>query len=211
MYIRYVMRTKDNTSIIEKIIRFISGREKSELETIINHSDKEDLYKFIEQEFLDLNEIKELIASINIEQSDLVNIFSDIIELYLSNTSYNKVIKRTTELIKQATSKGFDWSDNTRCFVKVEEEIAELKEALITKDISHIKEELGDVIFTLFSFARLSNLDIIDTIEFANKKFDKRFKKLSEILNERGIDLKSLSDKEKEELWQKSKLANKTI
>jgi len=205
------MRTKDNTSIIEKIIRFISGREKSELETIINHSDKEDLYKFIEQEFLDLNEIKELIASINIEQSDLVNIFSDIIELYLSNTSYNKVLKRTTELIKQASSKGFDWSDNTRCFVKVEEEITELKEALITKNISHIKEELGDVIFTLFSFARLSNLDIIDTIEFANKKFDKRFKKLSEILNERGIDLKSLSDKEKEELWQKSKLANKTI
>ena len=205
------MRTSANISIIEKIIRFISGREKSELETIINHSDKEDLYKFIEQEFLDLNEIKELIASINIEQSDLVNIFSDIIELYLSNTSYNKVLKRTTELIKQASSKGFDWSDNTRCFEKVEEEIAELKEALITKNISHIKEELGDVIFTLFSFARLSNLDIIDTIEFANKKFDKRFKKLSEILNERGIDLKSLSDKEKEELWQKSKLANKTI
>ena len=205
------MRTKYNIRVIEKIISFISGREKSELETIVNHSDKEDLYKFIEQEFLDLNEIKELIASISIKQSDLVNIFSDIIELYLSNTSYNKVLKRTTELIKQATSKGFDWSDNTRCFVKVEEEIAELKEALITKDISHIKEELGDVIFTLFSFARLSNLDIIDTIEFANKKFDKRFKKLSEILNERGIDLKSLSDKEKEELWQKSKLANKTI
>ena len=205
------MRTNGNISIIEKIISFISGREKSELETMINHSDKEDLYKFIEQEFLDLNEIKELIASINIKQNDLVNIFSDIIELYLSNTSYNKVIKRTTELIKQATSKGFDWSDNTRCFVKVEEEIAELKEALITKNMSHIKEELGDVIFTLFSFARLSNLDIIDTIEFANKKFDKRFKKLSEILNERGIDLKSLSDKEKEELWQKSKLANKTI
>ena len=61
------------------------------------------------------------------------------------------------------------------------------------------------------SFARLSNLDIIDSIELANKKFDNRFKKLSEILNERGIDLKSLSDKEKEELWQKSKLANKTI
>ena len=205
------MRTNGNISIIEKIISIISGREKSELETMINHSDKEDLYKFIEQEFLDLNEIKELIASINIKQSDLINIFSDIIELYLSNTSYNKVLKRTSELIKQATSKGFDWSDNTKCFVKVEEEIAELKEALITKNISHIKEELGDVIFTLFSFARLSNLDIIDTIEFANKKFDKRFKKLSEILNERGIDLKSLSDKEKEELWQKSKLANKTI
>ena len=205
------MRTNGNISIIEKIISFISGREKSELETMINHSDKEDLYKFIEQEFLDLNEIKELIASINIKQSDLVNIFSDIIELYLSNTSYNKVLKRTSELIKQATSKGFDWSDNTKCFLKVEEEIAELKEALITKNISHVKEELGDVIFTLFSFARLSNLDIIDTLEFANKKFDKRFKKLSEILNERGIDLKSLSDKEKEELWQKSKLANKTI
>ena len=205
------MRTNDNISIIEKIISFISGREKSELETMINHSDKEDLYKFIEQEFLDLNEIKELIASISIKQSDLVNIFSDIIELYLSNTSYNKVLKRTSELIKQATSKGFDWSDNTMCFLKVEEEIAELKEALTTKNISHIKEELGDVIFTLFSFARLSNLDIIDVLEFANKKFDKRFKKLSEILNERGIDLKSLSDKEKEELWQKSKLANKTI
>ena len=205
------MRTSGNNSIVEKIISFISGREKSELENIINHSDKEDLYKFIEQEFLDLNEIKELIASISIKQSDLVNIFSDIIELYLSNTSYNKVLKRTSELIKQATSKGFDWSDNTMCFLKVEEEIAELKEALTTKNISHIKEELGDVIFTLFSFARLSNLDIIDVLEFANKKFDKRFKKLSEILNERGIDLKSLSDKEKEELWQKSKLANKTI
>ena len=199
------MRTNGNISIIEKIISFISGREKSELETMINHSDKEDLYKFIEQEFLDLNEIKELIASINIEQSDLVNIFSDIIELYLSNTSYNKVLKRTSELIKQATSKGFDWSDNTRCFVKVEEEIAELKEALITKNMSHIKEELGDVIFTLFSFARLSNLDIIDCLEYANKKFDKRFKKLSAMLNKRNINLKSLSDKEKEELWLKSK------
>ena len=205
------MRTNDNISIIEKIISLISGREKNELETIVNHSDKEDLYKFIELEFLDLNEIKELIASINIEKSDLVNIFSDIIELYLSNTSYNKVLKRTSELIKQATSKGFDWSDNASCFIKVEEEIAELKEALTTKNISHIKEELGDVIFTLFSFARLSNLDIIETLEYANKKFDNRFKKLSEILNERGIDLKSLSDKEKEELWQKSKLANKTI
>ena len=205
------MRTNGNISIIEKIISIISGREKSELETMINHSDKEDLYKFIEQEFLDLNEITELIASINIEQSDLLNIFSEIIELYISSTSYDKVLKRTLELISQATSKGFDWSDNASCFIKVEEEIAELKEALTTKNISHIKEELGDVIFTLFSFARLSNLDIIETLEYANKKFDNRFKKLSEILNERGIDLKSLSDKEKEELWQKSKLANKTI
>ena len=205
------MRTNDKLSVIGKIISFISGREKSELENILNHSDKEDLYKFIEQEFLDLKEIKELISSINIEHSDLVNIFSDIIELYLNNTSYNKVLKRTSEIIRQASSKGFDWSDNVSCFVKVKEEIAELEEALKTKNINHIKEELGDVIFTLFSFARLSNLDIIDCLEYANKKFDKRFKKLSELLNERDINLKSLSDKEKEELWQKSKLANKTI
>ena len=32
------MRTNGNISIIEKIISFISGREKSELETMINHS-----------------------------------------------------------------------------------------------------------------------------------------------------------------------------
>jgi len=202
------MRT-NNTPIIDKIIHIISGIDTTELETIVNNKDKEDLYKFIKQEFLNLDEIKELIESINIDQSQFINILSEIIELYLNNTNYDNALNKTTDLIGRATSAGFDWSDNTSCFIKVEEEIAELKEALNSKNKSHIKEELGDVIFTLFSFARLSKIDFIDAIEYANSKFNKRFKKLSEMLNEKNIDLKKLSDKEKEALWQKSKLNNK--
>jgi uncharacterized protein YabN with tetrapyrrole methylase and pyrophosphatase domain len=197
-----------NKHIINKIINLLSGKDVIELENIVNNKDKEELYKFIKHEFLNIDDIKELIESINVDQSQFINIVSDIIELYLNNTNYDKALKRTSDLIERATSTGFDWSDNTSCFIKVEEEITELKEALNSKNKTHIKEELGDVIFTLFSFARLSKIDFIEAIEYANSKFNNRFKKLSEMLNEKNIDLKKLSDKEKEELWQKSKLNN---
>ena len=69
----------------------------------------------------------------------------------------------------------------------------------------NIQEEIGDILFTLNSFAQLSKLDMLDCLDQANNKFEKRFKILKKHADLENIDLKFVSSEIKEKLWEKAK------
>jgi len=100
---------------------------------------------------------------------------------------------------------GFQWRDVSGALDKIDEEFSELKVEISKKNKENIEEELGDVFFSIINFSRYLNVNPIDSLEKANKKFIKRFQKMEqEIIN----DKKKIEELELEELdlyWEKAK------
>lgn len=70
---------------------------------------------------------------------------------------------------------GFDWPNVEGSRAKVEEEIAELDEAISVGDTDKIEEELGDALFALVNLARHLGVDAESAIRRTNDKFTDRF------------------------------------
>ena len=85
---------------------------------------------------------------------------------------------------------GFDWPDAEMAMNKVEEEAAELRQALT--DNTNVEEELGDLLFAAVNVARLRGLDPEETLMRATDKFRRRFAKVEEVAGDKlagmGID-----------------------
>ena len=95
----------------------------------------------------------------------------------------------------------FDWPSAIEVWGKVEEEVTELEEALESEKIEDIKNELGDVLFTLAQLARHLDLDPEQIGRQANLKFEKRFITMMDLAKSQGRDFVTLSLEEKEKLW----------
>jgi tetrapyrrole methylase family protein/MazG family protein len=104
---------------------------------------------------------------------------------------------------KRVSQVGFDWTDVKSTLNKVEEEFNEYKNALNDKNNSDsIKEELGDLLFTIAQLARKHGLDAEELLQHGNEKFIKRFRQLENLANK---PINVLTSIELEELWQKIK------
>ncbi|MEH6518415.1 MAG: nucleoside triphosphate pyrophosphohydrolase [Halioglobus sp.] len=114
-------------------------------------------------------------------------------------------LPRAQKLQKRAAQVGFDWPDHEGPLAKLTEEIAELREALISGDQAHIKEELGDLIFSCVNLARHLDLDAEETLRRASGKFENRFTRMEGLAQERGDSLAELSDQELDLLWNRCK------
>ena len=197
------MKTNKKKEILQKLILSFVNIDRKELLSKINKRDKIEIIKYLENELFNLDEIKELISSLKYDKSEIINIIYDLIKLY--NKEDNKVYRKTKNLTNIASKNGFEWPNRKVCFEKVEEELLELKMALLKNDKNNIKEEIGDILFTLHSFAQLSKLDMLDCLDQANNKFEKRFKILKKYADLENIDLKFVSSEIKEKLWEKAK------
>jgi len=76
---------------------------------------------------------------------------------------------------EKAASVGFDWDDVPPILEKIDEETKELKSALETEDQTRIKEEVGDLLFTIVNLARKLHLDAESAVKETARKFSKRF------------------------------------
>jgi len=101
----------------------------------------------------------------------------------------------------KAKQVGFDWDTKERVWEKVEEEIAELEEAISLNDSKKIEEEYGDVLFSLVNYARFLNVDAEAALEQTNKKFTRRFLEMEKLALKDGRLLNELSLNEMETLW----------
>ena len=88
---------------------------------------------------------------------------------------------------------------------KVHEEIDELKSAQEKGNIENIKEELGDVLFSIVNLSRFLNFSAEDMLRFANQKFKSRFQFIEKELQENGKKLEGLNQKEIDQIWDKAK------
>lgn len=120
-------------------------------------------------------------------------------------TSAQTVFKRAHELQCYAATKGFDWDNIDDVFAKLDEEVFELKQAVKSGLPSGIKDELGDVMFTMINLARHLNINETEALEHANNKFNQRFSMVEEITSSKGIDMAKLPLNQLEQYWQQAK------
>ncbi|MBI5599394.1 MAG: nucleoside triphosphate pyrophosphohydrolase [Deltaproteobacteria bacterium] len=110
---------------------------------------------------------------------------------------------------KRAAKAGFDWKDVKEVLGKVDEELAEFKEALSSKDGKRTEEELGDLLFTLVNLSRFVEVNPEEALRKTIGKFISRFHHIEKTIEKRGEELSGTSVEEMERLWQEAKAREK--
>ncbi len=109
---------------------------------------------------------------------------------------------RAEKLQKRAARVGFDWKETSPIFAKLDEEIAEVKEAIDSKDQNAIEDEIGDLLFVCANLARRLKIDPETALRKANAKFERRFRGMEELAGKRREEFSSLDLERQEALWQ---------
>ena len=91
---------------------------------------------------------------------------------------------------------------------KLDEELAEFRQALNVGAGDNIREELGDVMFSLVNVARHLGLDAESVLRQANDKFETRFSKMEDAASQSGVSLDEESGEQLESRWVQAKTAD---
>jgi len=125
---------------------------------------------------------------------------------YLDSVPVNlPALTRALKLQEKASRVGFDWGEAAPVLDKIEEEIAELREALASGDTGSIKDEFGDTLFALVNLGRHLKLDSEAALSGTNDKFRQRFHHVEQALKDNGHSLEAATLEEMEALWQQAK------
>lgn len=112
---------------------------------------------------------------------------------------------RAQRVQEKAASVGFDWEKSDEVWEKVNEEVAELREAAATGSADVVAEEFGDVMFSLVNAARFAGISAEEVMQQANNKFTRRFQAIEQLANERNVALNDMSLAEMDALWDEVK------
>ncbi len=113
--------------------------------------------------------------------------------------------QRAVRLQDKAAKVGFDWPRVEDVLAKAEEELAELKSAVALGEDAQVEEELGDLLFVLANLARWRGLDPDMAMAKANAKFERRFKRVEDLLKARGKTPAESDLAEMDALWNEAK------
>jgi len=116
-------------------------------------------------------------------------------------------LHRADKIGRRVSRVGFDWDSLIGPMKKIREETKELEDELKkkTKNISHIEEEIGDVLFSVVNVARKLKLNAEIALRKTNNKFVRRFKELERAISREGKDMKDLSLDELDVYWEAAK------
>lgn len=105
---------------------------------------------------------------------------------------------RAEKIQKKAAKVGFDWENVDGAYDKLQEEIAELKNA---KTQEHIEEEFGDLLFSCVNIARFLHINPEEALKKASDKFINRFEQVEMKATDAGKSLENMTLAEMDELW----------
>ena len=194
------MRTNKN-NLLHNIVELLTNIDIKENKDLAN---KNALLEYIKAEFLNLDEYKALLNGIKLSKEDILEILYQLLTL-VNNDKIKYNTQETEQLIKLANNYEFTWPNSNSCFKKVEEEFIELKNAIKEDDQKNIKEEIGDLLFSLHCYTNINKFDYNQILNDATEKFEKRFTKLQEIAKFKNINLAKCTSDKKEELWKEAK------
>jgi len=107
---------------------------------------------------------------------------------------------RAYTITRRAARVGFDWQRLEDIHEKMHEEIDELKKAEGTGDAAAVKEEIGDLLFTIVNISRFHNIDPEDALRATSEKFIRRFNYI-----EKNTDVTKSSLSDMDNLWDEIK------
>ena len=114
-------------------------------------------------------------------------------------------LNRARRIQEKAANVGFDWKDVQPIWEKVEEELEELREVVDEKNPAKIKDEMGDVLFSIVNLSRFLNINAESALRMAISKFEMRFAKVEKELKKRRKEFSDSNLEEMDEIWNRVK------
>lgn len=122
-----------------------------------------------------------------------------------SADSTNSAFFVSRQLQKDAAEFGFDWPDISFVIDKLDEEVAELRQAISEGNNNEISDELGDVLFVCVNIARHAKINAEMALRHSNQKFTRRFAYVQQQMLSAGISMNQQQLEQMEQFWQESK------
>lgn len=105
---------------------------------------------------------------------------------------------------------GFEWERTEQVWEKVQEELSELNEEVISNaPIEKVEDEFGDVLFALVNYARFIGVNPENALERTNKKFIERFTYIEQEAARMGRTLNDMTLEEMDAIWNEAKKIKK--
>jgi MazG family protein len=114
---------------------------------------------------------------------------------------------RATRMGEKAAHLGLDWRDAQGPRAKLDEELAELDQAIAAGDAKSVESELGDVLFTLASLARKHGIDAEAALRGTLDRFAARVSEIERFARDRSLVPSALSPEQLDALWKEAKEA----
>lgn len=119
-------------------------------------------------------------------------------------------LMRAQKIHRKVAKVGFDWPAVDDVFAKMEEEIAELKQAVANKDQPNLVEELGDILFVSCVLAEHLGVDAETALRQANNKFINRFNRVEELMKVNSQEFGSTTLQQMDAHWNTAKKEEKS-
>ncbi len=161
--------------------------------------------------FSSQQEMKQAWERIKREERELKGGDSDIGTSVLDGVPVGmSALVRASKIQKRAARVGFDWQTIPPVLEKVDEETAEVREAIEQGDSFSIEDEIGDLLFAVTNLARHCRVDPERALRGATTKFKKRFHVMEQDFIRQNKELSSLDEQQLDQAWENAKrLLNK--
>ena len=114
-------------------------------------------------------------------------------------------LMRAQRVGEKAARAGFDWNDAPSVLAKVKEELLELEREMESGEKNRLREEWGDLVFSVVNLARHLDIDAETASHGAVAKFMERFSRLEEKAQAEKKETTALSMERMEEIWEEVK------
>ncbi len=120
-------------------------------------------------------------------------------------------LKQAEKFQKRAARVGFDWPEAKQVLDKIEEELGEVKAAMTEgAPVAKIADEIGDLLFAVVNLARKTGVDPGMALRGTTLKFERRFRRIEELLAAEGRSPGQASLEDMEALWVQAKTEERT-
>jgi XTP/dITP diphosphohydrolase len=108
-------------------------------------------------------------------------------------------------MTSRAADLGFDWERDADVAAKIEEELAEWREAQRSGDAEAEEKEIGDLLFSIVNLARRRQIDPESALRRAQARFRRRFARVADRARESGRAVGDVSASELDVYWEEAK------
>ena len=114
-------------------------------------------------------------------------------------------LQKAHQVQKRAARAGFDWDNIDDVFAKLHEEIDEVKEAIKREHEDDIRDEIGDLLFSVVNVSRYLGHNPEELLNHNIKKFVRRFQSVEDQVHATGKAFKEFSLGELDAFWDEAK------
>lgn len=126
---------------------------------------------------------------------------------YLSQVKTGSALMQAESIQKVSAKIGFDFENFADTYAKLDEELAELKQAIHQQDHKAIEQEFGDCLFALINVGRKLGVSSETALLGTTHKFRQRFAYIEQQAQHLGKSIETMTLAEMDLLWEQAKQA----